>query len=147
MGRLKYRIDEALTLDITPRNRATVRRYYRKWRESQNIPERCDNPECRFHAEALEWNGGTLGLILDHENGNRFDNRPENLRLLCPNCDSQLETRGGSNRGRLQNLTATGFEIVHKDGRRDATVAPAGAEVKLQAHPPTVSIEPVEEDA
>ena len=39
-----------------------------------------------------EWNGMKLGLRLDHINGKNGDHRLENLRLICPNCDSQLPT-------------------------------------------------------
>ena len=49
-----------------------------------------------------------LPLILDHANGVRHDNRPDNLRYLCPNCDSlQTVTRGGANRGRVQDVAET----------------------------------------
>lgn len=44
------------------------------------------------------WNGKPLVLRLDHENGNRSDNREKNLRLICPNCDSQLPTYCARNR-------------------------------------------------
>jgi len=46
-----------------------------------------------------KWNGVTLALILDHINGDASDNRRENLRLICPNCDSQLPTYKARNRG------------------------------------------------
>jgi len=62
-------------------------------------------------------------MILDHENGNSKDNRTENLRYLCPNCDAQLPTRGGSNIGRIINETDGGFQVKHKDGKLDTLVA------------------------
>lgn len=38
------------------------------------------------------WNNKDLVLILDHINGNNSDNRLQNLRFLCPNCNSQQPT-------------------------------------------------------
>lgn len=46
------------------------------------------------------WNGSELVLRLDHINGVRNDHRLENLRFVCPNCDSQLPTFGARNRKR-----------------------------------------------
>jgi hypothetical protein len=45
------------------------------------------------------WRGRPLSLQLDHVNGDRWDNRLENLRLLCPNCHSQTDTFAGRNVG------------------------------------------------
>jgi hypothetical protein len=39
-----------------------------------------------------EWNNQLLVLVLDHTNGINNDNRAENIRLLCPNCNSQQKT-------------------------------------------------------
>ena len=44
-----------------------------------------------------EWNGKKLVLVLDHINGIHNDNRIDNLRLLCPNCNSQTDTFAGKN--------------------------------------------------
>ena len=38
------------------------------------------------------WNGEKMSLILDHINGISNDNRIENLRILCPNCNATLPT-------------------------------------------------------
>lgn len=46
------------------------------------------------------WQGLPLTLILDHVDGDASNNRRENLRLVCPNCDSQLPTFKARNRGR-----------------------------------------------
>ena len=100
-------------------SRGAVRRHYLQWRQQQNppLPERCDNPDCFFHTHPLQWNGKTLKPILDHIDGNNTDNRPTMLRLLCPNCDSQLETRGGANKGCIEKSTG-GFAKVARDGKR-----------------------------
>lgn len=46
-----------------------------------------------------EWRGQQLSLELEHKNGNRHDNRIENLSLLCPNCHSLTPTYRGRNKG------------------------------------------------
>lgn len=44
------------------------------------------------------WNNKPITLVLDHINGTHNDNRIENLRLLCPNCNSQTPTFAGRNK-------------------------------------------------
>ncbi|MBP3801351.1 MAG: HNH endonuclease [Clostridia bacterium] len=48
------------------------------------------------------WNGKELTLILDHINGHNHDDRLENLRWVCPNCNQQLPTTNGKNIKRLK---------------------------------------------
>ncbi|WP_179474783.1 HNH endonuclease signature motif containing protein [Mycolicibacterium vinylchloridicum] len=54
---------------------------------------------CAICGMAANWNGATLALVLDHVDGNATNNFRPNLRLICPNCDSQLPTYKARNRG------------------------------------------------
>lgn len=45
-------------------------------------------------------NGKELHFIMDHIDGDAKNNRRDNLRMICPNCDSQLETFKSRNKGR-----------------------------------------------
>ena len=44
------------------------------------------------------WNDKPIVFVLDHINGDASNNTRENLRLICPNCDSQLDTYKSKNK-------------------------------------------------
>jgi hypothetical protein len=57
------------------------------------VPERC-----AMCGTGPQWNGKPLRLEVDHLDSTWWDNRPENLRLLCPNCHSVTDTYRGRRR-------------------------------------------------
>jgi hypothetical protein len=127
-----------------PRNNRTAKAHFLRWRKLQSppIPVRCDNESCHFHTNSLSWNGRPLPLILEHRNGVNSDNRPENLRLLCPNCDAQNEaTRGGANKGRVLKSPG-GFCIVGEDGSKSYFLPVEPATLVLQGFAPTLIKKP-----
>jgi 5-methylcytosine-specific restriction endonuclease McrA len=48
--------------------------------------------KCAICGNIGEWLGKKITLILDHINGVNNDNRLNNLRFLCPNCNATLAT-------------------------------------------------------
>lgn len=135
-------VTDVLCYRPTPSSRSTVRRYYAMWRRTKGLPDRCDIPTCAFHNQPLVWADKPLPLILDHANGNKLDNSPKNLRYVCPNCDAQLSTRGGANRGRVREASEGRYVLVSGDGRRDDHLIPPPAAVQMTGHPPTILVTP-----
>lgn len=124
----------------------TIRRDYSYWRKEQNIPDRCDNPECHFHKMPLEWNGQQLRLVLDHISGVNSDNRPKNLRYLCPNCNAQQPTHGGGNKGRVEKASG-GFAILGEGGKKSYTLVAEPGVYRLSQKPATLETTIVIADA
>lgn len=52
---------------------------------------------CEICGQDEDWHGKHMSLILDHINGVYNDNRLENLRIVCPNCNATLDTHCGKN--------------------------------------------------
>lgn len=81
--------NEELFIKNGSKNRISLKKRILNQKLKENICEICKQPPF--------WNGKPMVLILDHINGISNDNRLENLRLVCPNCNSQLETTNGKN--------------------------------------------------
>lgn len=64
--------------------------------------------ECKICGLGPEWNGKPMPLILDHINGINNDNRKENLRFVCSNCDTQLPTYKSRNINRIDKPKDSG---------------------------------------
>jgi uncharacterized protein with PIN domain len=58
-----------------------------------------------------------MSLIIDHINGINNDNRIENLQIVCPNCNSTLETFAGRNIESKKPKCSCGNVISYKSKR------------------------------
>lgn len=61
------------------------------------------NRQCAICGMNNKWNGQELHFILDHIDGDAANNFEYNLRLICPNCDSQLDTYKSKNKNSARN--------------------------------------------
>lgn len=90
----RHRVPPAERLVLLPKDHFRIHgRILRKSLLESGRPNVCE--KC---GQEPIWNGEPLLLTPDHKNGQSWDNRPENLRFLCPNCHSQTETFCGRNR-------------------------------------------------
>lgn len=76
----------------------TLRKYYKEGNYTDY--------KCAICGQEPFWNNKDLTLILDHINGYNKDDRLENLRWVCPNCNYQLDTTNGKNKNhQVKNVT------------------------------------------
>lgn len=89
---------------------------------------KCENENCGIS----EWNGKPLRLQVHHINGDHFDNRLENLQLLCPNCHAQTDTYARQNKNIVKNrfsVTSRAKEIIY-DKESSFIETPIETEIK-----------------
>lgn len=68
-----------------------------KWLKPHILKEQ--DAKCAICKMPTTWNNKELHFILDHIDGDATNNTRSNLRLICPNCDSQLDTYKSRNIG------------------------------------------------
>jgi Zn finger protein HypA/HybF involved in hydrogenase expression len=73
------------------------------------LANRCSN--CGIEPK---WDNKELVMILDHINGINNDHRLENLRLLCPNCNSQTSTFAGRQNTKPKKICLECGKILHR---------------------------------
>lgn len=79
-------------LDYKPNTMIKVGSVYRNY-----IAEEQKN-RCAICGMNAVWNNRDIVFILDHIDGNSSNHCRSNLRLVCPNCDSQLDTYKSRNK-------------------------------------------------
>jgi hypothetical protein len=79
---------QELTEGIKPTLSKHVKRY---------LFEKFNNSCCKCGLSS--WQGSAIVLEVEHKDGNSYNNKEENLELLCPNCHSQTETYKNKNMG------------------------------------------------
>ena len=89
-------LSEILVEHSTCRNNSKLKR--------RLIKEGLLHSQCYLCGLEPIWQGKPLVLVLDHINGDTYDYRIENLRLLCPNCNRQQSTFAGKNKGRYRTV-------------------------------------------
>jgi DNA-binding CsgD family transcriptional regulator/5-methylcytosine-specific restriction endonuclease McrA len=87
-ARPAFKPDEEVFARNTHRNRGHLKERLLQAGLKDGTCERCG---------IAEWRDQAISLALHHINGDRLDNRIENLELLCPNCHSQTDTFSGRN--------------------------------------------------
>ena len=82
----RYLADNSIAFGFT-----NMSSYKKHFLEDQNF-------KCDICGLTNEWNGKLLVFVLDHIDGCSDNNNRNNLRLVCPNCDSQLDTYKSKNK-------------------------------------------------
>lgn len=88
----------------THHSSAILKRYLR-----EKFGDQCSN--C---TQLPNWDNKHLELQLDHKDGNSDNNKPSNLRLLCPNCHTQTENYGSKGKGSRYHKITTRNKYIRQ---------------------------------
>jgi 5-methylcytosine-specific restriction endonuclease McrA len=102
----RIEIADILSNKIEYTNSSTFRK--RLIREGY-FEEKCYAEGCGL----TSWLGKPIMFHLDHINGDHYDNRLENLTILCPNCHTQTPTYGSKN-AKLKRIASGKKTIIER---------------------------------
>lgn len=75
------------------------------------------NNKCLICGNENVWCGKELIFVLDHIDGNSTNNHEDNLRLICPNCDSQTSTFKSKNKGKGRDYDRSYRKFYYHDNK------------------------------
>ena len=106
--------EDTIFIENSTASQNTLRKWYYEGNYTPYI--------CSICGQEPFWQNKELTLILDHINGKNHDDRLENLRWVCPNCNQQLETTGYKT-FRTENIQHKKYycEICGKEVSRSST--------------------------
>lgn len=112
-------------------NQTTLRKWYLKGEYTSY--------KCSICGQEPIWQNKELTLILDHINGENHDDRLENLRWVCPNCNQQLDTTNGKNKKILNkhNYCIDCGKEIHLSSTRCIECQAKNRTIKLEDMPIT----------
>lgn len=87
---------------------------------------------CELCGQTEVWCGRPLGLILDHINGVRDDNRLENLQIVCPNCAATLDTHCGRKNRREVTRTCERCSAAFRPNRPEQRYCSSACGVRYE---------------
>jgi hypothetical protein len=105
----KKSLDKILVSNSTYLNTSSLKKRLYKEGLKQPICEECGQDE--------NWRDKHISMVLDHINGVYDDNRFENLRIVCPNCNAALPTHCGRNskrNGKIKILKTNEEKKINK---------------------------------